>query len=80
MKAAELAPASVADLLCLLETMPNPGDTDRDVYVAGLAVQGCIRGGRATGTISEDGVPDIWDAAAEWAARWEYAARALTTS
>ncbi len=74
LKAAELAPPSLVDLHLLLEIMPNPAEVDRDEYVdMMLAVQGCIRGGLVTGVITEADVPEIQQAAAAWAARWECA-------
>jgi len=69
---AELAPPSAADLVALLNAMPNPESTTRDDYVAlNLAVQGCLRALDALGQDDANAAEDIRDAAADWSSRWD---------
>jgi predicted P-loop ATPase len=60
---ADLAPPSAAVAIDVLDRMPNPIETSRDVYVQiMLAAKGCIDGlGDADG---------VMEAACRWAARW----------
>jgi len=68
----ELAPPSAADLVALLNAMPNPESTTRDDYVAlNLAVQGCLRALDALGQDDANAAEDIRDAAADWSSRWD---------
>ncbi len=70
--AADLAPPDAATLLDLLASMPNPAETTRDDYTAvNLAVQGCVRSLEALNLL-DDPAP-VYDAAAEWSARWDSA-------
>ena len=65
-----LAPPDVGALLALIQATPNPAETTRDEYTAvNLAVQGCIRSLEALGRL-DDPTP-VYDAAAEWSARWD---------
>ncbi|MDR3529795.1 MAG: bifunctional DNA primase/polymerase [Rhodopila sp.] len=70
--AEDLAPPDAAALLSLLADMPNPAEATRDDYTfVNLAVQGCVRSLEALGRL-DDPAP-IYDAAAEWSARWDSA-------
>jgi hypothetical protein len=70
--AEDLSPPDAASLLALLAVMPNPESVTRDDYTAvNLAVQGCIRSLEA---LNRDVDPSaVYDAAAEWSARWDSA-------
>ncbi|HBK06390.1 MAG TPA: hypothetical protein DDZ81_11075 [Acetobacteraceae bacterium] len=70
--AEELSPPDADSLLRLLAIMPNPAETTRDEYTSvNLAIQGCVRALEALNRL-DDPTP-IYDAAAEWSARWDSA-------
>lgn len=65
-----LAPPDAATLIALIEATPNPADATRDDYTAfNLAIQGAIRGLEALGREVDPAA--IYDAAAEWSAKWD---------
>ncbi|MDR3534234.1 MAG: phage/plasmid primase, P4 family [Rhodopila sp.] len=70
--AEDLAPPDAVALLSLIADMPNPSEATRDDYTfVNLAVQGCVRSLEALGRL--DDPASIYDAAAEWSARWDSA-------
>ena len=67
----DLAPPSAADVVSLLDRLPNPITTDRQTWTAVmLAAKGCIDGLAAQGNLTNADEEAIRNAACRWAARW----------